>query len=52
MSACLFCVDAVLERWQIIFFLLVAVDLGRWEQINAGVRTGMDLQLGTFVEGK
>ncbi len=40
-SACLLHVDAVLELWQRIRLLLVVVDLGRWEQINAGVRPGM-----------
>ncbi len=41
MSACLLRVDAVLERWRHIWPLLVAVDLGRWEQINNNVRPGM-----------
>ncbi len=41
MSACLLRVDAVLERWHRIWPLLVAVDLGRWEQINNDMRPGM-----------
>ena len=41
MSACLLCVDAVLERWCRIWPLLVAVDLDRWEQIYNNVRPGM-----------
>ncbi len=40
-SACLLRVDAVLERWQRMWPLLVAVNWGRWEQINAGVSPGM-----------
>ncbi len=40
-SACLFHVDAVLECWHQIWPLLVAVDLGGWEQINNDVRPGM-----------
>jgi hypothetical protein len=40
-SACLFRVDAVLERWRHMWHLLVAVDRGRWVQINADVSPGM-----------
>ncbi len=40
-SACLLLVDAVLEQWRHVWLLLVAVDLGRWEQINDNVRPGM-----------
>ncbi len=40
-SACLLRVDAVLERWGPIWPFLVAVDLGRWEQINDDMRPGM-----------
>ncbi len=39
--ACLLRVDAVLEHWRRIWPLSVAVDLGRWEQINHNVRPGM-----------
>ncbi len=45
MSACLLRIDAVLERWHCIWPLLVAVDLGRWEQINNNVRPGMVFSL-------
>jgi hypothetical protein len=41
MSACLMCVDAVLEHWRRIWPMSVAVDLGRWERINNDVRPGM-----------
>ncbi len=41
MSACLLRVDAVLEQWQCMWPLSVAVDRGRWEQINADVSPGM-----------
>ncbi len=41
LSACLLYVDAVLERWQRMWPLLVAVDQGRCEQINAGVSPRM-----------
>ncbi len=41
MSVCLLQVDAVLQHWRRIWPLLVAVDLGRWEQINNDVRPGM-----------
>jgi hypothetical protein len=40
-SACLLHVDEVLEQWGCIWPLLVAVDLGRWEQIYVGMRPGM-----------
>ncbi len=45
MSACLLHVDAVLEHWRRIWPLSLAVDLGRWEQINNNVRPGMVLSL-------
>jgi hypothetical protein len=38
-------VDAVLECWRRIWPLLVAVDLGRWEQINNNARPGMVFSL-------
>ncbi len=41
MSACLLHVDAVLGRWRHMWSLSVAVDWGRWEQINAGISPGM-----------
>ncbi len=41
MSACLLRVDAVLKRWQCMWPLSVAVDQGRWVQINAGISPGM-----------
>ncbi len=41
MSACLLHVDALLECWRRMWPLLVAVDLGRWKQINNDVRPGM-----------
>jgi hypothetical protein len=40
-SACLLRIDSVLERWQRMWPLLVAVDQGRWAQMNAGISPGM-----------
>ncbi len=38
-------VDAVLDHWRRIWPLSVAVDLGRWEQINDNMRPGMVFSL-------